>query len=47
MRRLDDWHNEYAFVGYPVAVIRKYADDRGSAVAALLTHYRFLALFPC
>jgi YihY family inner membrane protein len=46
VRRFDDWHNDHPAVGYPVAVIRKYADDRGSAFAALLTHYAFLALFP-
>lgn len=46
IRRFDDWHNDHPVVGYPVAVVRKYADDRGSAFAALLTHYAFLALFP-
>lgn len=46
VRRFDEWHNEHPVVGYPIAVIRKYADDRGSAFAALLTHYAFLALFP-
>jgi YihY family inner membrane protein len=46
VRRFDDWHNRHGVVGYPVAVIRKYADDRGSAFAALLAHYAFLALFP-
>lgn len=46
VRRFDDWQNHHPVVGYPVAVVRKYADDRGSAFAALLTHYAFLALFP-
>lgn len=46
VRRFDEWHNEHPLVGYPVAVVRKYADDRGSAFAAVLTHYAFLALFP-
>jgi YihY family inner membrane protein len=46
VRRFDDLHNEHPTLGYPIAVVRKYADDRGSAFAALLTHYAFLALFP-
>lgn len=46
VRRFDDLQNEHPVLGYPVAVVRKYADDRGSAFAALLTHYAFLALFP-
>jgi YihY family inner membrane protein len=46
VRRFDALHNEHVVLGYPVAVIRKYADDRGSAFAALMTHYAFLALFP-
>ncbi len=46
VRALDRWQGERRVVAYPVAVIRKYADDRGSAFAALFTHYAFLALFP-
>ncbi|WP_370328138.1 YhjD/YihY/BrkB family envelope integrity protein [Euzebya sp.] len=46
VRAFDAWQGRHGVVGYPVAVIRKYADDRGSAFAALVTHYGFLALFP-
>lgn len=46
VRCFDRWQSARPVVGYPVAVIRKYADDRGSAFAALLSHYAFLALFP-
>ena len=30
----------------PVAVLKKYGDDRGGSLAALLTFYGFLAVFP-
>ena len=30
----------------PVAVSKKYGDDRGGSLAALLTFYGFLAVFP-
>jgi YihY family inner membrane protein len=30
----------------PVAVLKKYGDDRGGSLAALVTFYGFLALFP-
>lgn len=46
VRAFDRWQGRHDLVGFPVAVIRKYADDRGSAFAALATHYAFLGLFP-
>ncbi|MFP5320746.1 MAG: YihY/virulence factor BrkB family protein [Acidimicrobiia bacterium] len=46
VRRFDRWQTQQRTVGFLVAVVRKYADDRGSAFAALVTHYAFLALFP-
>jgi membrane protein len=33
-------------LGFPYAVMRKYSDDNGGRLAALLTYYGFLALFP-
>jgi len=32
--------------GFPFAVFKKYSDDGGSRLAALLTYYGFLSLFP-
>jgi membrane protein len=32
--------------GFPYAVFKKYSDDGGSRLAALLTYYGFLSLFP-
>jgi YihY family inner membrane protein len=33
-------------LGFPYAVIKKYSEDRGGQLAALLTYYGFLSLFP-
>ena len=33
-------------VGFPLAVWRKYAEDHGSYLAAIVTYYAFLSLFP-
>jgi len=33
-------------LGFPYAVIRKYSDDDGARLAALITYYGFLSLFP-
>jgi len=36
----------HAFLGFPWAVLRKYFDDDGARLAALITYYGFLSLFP-
>ena len=33
-------------VGFPLAVIYKFVDDQGTYLAALITYYAFLSLFP-
>ena len=33
-------------LSFPIAVIKKYSDDKGGYQAALLTYYGFLTLFP-
>ncbi len=33
-------------VGFPLAVLSKFVDDQGGYLAALLTYYGFLSLFP-
>ena len=33
-------------MAFPVAVIRKFGDDRGSSLAALISYYTFFSLFP-
>lgn len=46
LRWLDDFQRRHGAVGFPYAVLRKYLDDEGARLAALLTYYGFLSLFP-
>ena len=44
--RLDRFQRRRHWAGFPLAVIYKFADDQGSYLAALITYYGFLSLFP-
>jgi membrane protein len=44
--RLDRYQQRHAWLGFAVAVQRKYADDRGGYLAAIVTYYAFFSLFP-
>ena len=44
--RLDDFQQRHRWAGFPVAVVYKYADDQGGYLAALITYYGFLSVFP-
>jgi membrane protein len=44
--RLDRFQQRHPAAGYPLAVIYKYVDDQGSYLAALITYYGFVSLFP-
>jgi YihY family inner membrane protein len=44
--RFDRFQQAHPIIGFPVAVIKKYSDDKGGYQAALLTYYGFLSLFP-
>ena len=33
-------------MAFPIAVARKFGDDRGSSLAALISYYTFFSLFP-
>ena len=44
--RTDRWQREHSSVGFPVAVAFKFFDDQGSYLAALVTYYGFVSLFP-
>lgn len=46
VRTFDDFQQRVPVLAFPIGVIRKFADDRTSAWAALMTFYGFLALFP-
>jgi uncharacterized BrkB/YihY/UPF0761 family membrane protein len=44
--RVDRFQRRHPAAGFPVAVLYKYLDDDGHFLAALVTYYGFLALFP-
>ncbi len=44
--RLDRFQQRHSWAGFPLAVIYKYADDQGYYLAALITYYGFVSLFP-
>jgi YihY family inner membrane protein len=44
--RLDQWQQRHRASAFVVGVVKKYGDDRGGQLAALITYYGFLALFP-
>ena len=46
LRRLDAFQQRHRPTAFAFAVIKKFGDDRGGSLAALLTYYAFLSLFP-
>ena len=44
--RFDGFQRRHRWAGFPLAVIYKFTDDQGPFLAALLTYYGFLSLFP-
>lgn len=44
--RFDRYQRGHPWVGYPIAVIYKFFEDQGTYLAALITFYGFLSLFP-
>lgn len=43
---IDAYQRRHRWLGFPVAVVYKFADDQGPYLAALITYYGFLSLFP-
>jgi membrane protein len=43
---LDAYQREHRWLGFPLAVIYKFADDQGGFLTSLITYYGFLSLFP-
>jgi membrane protein len=43
---VDTWQRGHAAAAVPVAVLKKFGDDRASSLAALVAYYAFLSLFP-
>jgi YihY family inner membrane protein len=46
VRRIDEIQRRVPALGLPFAVVKKFGDDRAAALAAQLTYYGFLSLFP-
>src|SRR5690606_30110951 len=43
---VDGFQRRHAVIGFPIAVVYKYFDDQGPYLAAALTYYAFIAIFP-
>ena len=43
---MDAWQRTHPVGGIPVAVLKKFSDDRCSSLAALIAFYAFFSLFP-
>jgi YihY family inner membrane protein len=43
---VDRWQRRHALLGLPIAVAKKFTEDRGSSYAALISYYAFFSLFP-
>jgi YihY family inner membrane protein len=44
--RVDAWQRRHRLGGFPVAVVKKFSEDDGSNLAALIAYYAFFSLFP-
>ncbi|MGZ8567192.1 MAG: YihY/virulence factor BrkB family protein [Actinomycetota bacterium] len=45
-RRADGWQQRHPVVAFPAAVVRKFGDDGGGSLAALIAYYGFFSIFP-
>jgi uncharacterized BrkB/YihY/UPF0761 family membrane protein len=43
---IDAWQRRHALGGFPFALLKKFGDDRGSSLAALIAYYAFFSVFP-
>ncbi|MBV8951936.1 MAG: YihY/virulence factor BrkB family protein, partial [Actinobacteria bacterium] len=46
VRKLDDLQQRAKPLAFVIGVVKKYGDDRGTMLSALLTYYGFMSLFP-
>jgi membrane protein len=46
IRRLDAWQQRHRATAFTFAVFKKFGDDQGGNLVALLTYFAFLATFP-
>lgn len=45
-KRVDRYQRKHRWAGFPLGVVYKFGDDQGNYLAALITYYAFLSLFP-
>ncbi|MDG6106307.1 YihY/virulence factor BrkB family protein [Dactylosporangium aurantiacum] len=43
---MDRYQRQHAWLGFPLAVVYKFFDDRGPYLASMVTYYGFISLFP-
>jgi membrane protein len=46
VERVDGFQRRHPVVGFPLAVVYKYFDDQGPYLAAIISYYAFVAIFP-
>lgn len=46
VERADQFQRRHRALGYPLGVVYKFIDDQGAYLAALITYYGFLSIFP-
>ena len=46
LRRFDDYQQRHRRLRFPVAVLKKFSDDQGGSLAALIAYYGFVSVFP-
>jgi YihY family inner membrane protein len=44
--RVDAWQRRHALGGFPIGVVKKFGEDDGLNLAALIAYYAFVSLFP-
>jgi len=44
--KVDGFQRRHPVIGFPLAVVYKYFDDQGPYLAAALTYYAFISIFP-
>jgi membrane protein len=46
LQRIDDLQRTRPWLGFPIAVFKKYSEDQGGYLAAGVTYYAFFSVFP-
>ncbi|MCW2783946.1 MAG: ribonuclease [Marmoricola sp.] len=44
--RIDEFQRRHPTIGLPLGVVYKFFDDQGNYLAAIITYYAFIAIFP-